>query len=625
MNCFKAKLILLVPLLIALHTADSYETELSHSWSTASEVRPPAAAEVHSVGNVGMAVYNLGIFGDPWENYFSLDWPLATENGYLWCGDIWSCCYGNVTPGDSAARYASCSDYGKWELRPGEGWPLLYETPGSIAPEQSEYGADDWCEPENSEPYGIGFFVRTMTWDDTGYDNLVFEDIIVTHHSEHGNPGVPLDGLVVAIRGDCDIASADPNDKHLDDMVYYDGHAIWCNDAGATFEYIFDGSVPASTQDEYTWQQNPDNPLPSGDPDNIWYYYNYKGSDGIPDNDVDQDGVSDHFTVLARVAGTDTLYRTDPVSGVTLFEEGMPSWHWNHVVGDTTYLVVPRNLSYMWDGDGPGSAEDDSGEPLLATYCNGFVGWRLLDVWVSKAGGGIERPCDVLGCPVPISHQWWNWESDPGTDPEKYFFMWGINPDYSGLYSGPGFMCDWLGNPNAPDAVSPSNAGPFPFVYDNPINLDYPVFDYRFLQSIGPLELADGDTLHIVGGWVMGLGLDGLRMNADLLLDAYYRGSIWGEGLGIEGSTPAVSPGVGVSPNPMTASGVVDFTLARPGRTEIGIFDLSGRLVANPLDADLAAGRHSVEVDASGLDCGVYFVRVLSGDGCATGRFVVLR
>jgi hypothetical protein len=589
------------------------------------DVRPPIEWTTHSIGNIGFVLSNIGLWSDPWQNYPCMEWPNGSLNNYIWIGDLWSCCYGEVTSSGVADRYASCSDYGDWELQPSDGYPIIYETPGSVAPEQSGYGTDDWDTGSNDEPYGLGVYVQNYTWDTQGFDNFMATELIVTHHSDSGNPGVPLDGLILAIQGDCDVATLDTLDCNLDDLVYYDGHAIWCNDPGATFEYEFDDNVLASTQDDYTYQQNPDNPLPSGNPDNIFYYYNYLGSDGIPDNDVDQNGVSDHFTILAKVTGPDTLYRTDPESGVTLFSEGMPSSYFEHTVGDTTYLVVPRNLSYMWDSDSPGSTEDDSGEPLLPVMCNGFVGWRLLDVWIDKAGGGVERPSDVYGCVIPVSHGWWNWESDPGTDEEKYAYMWGKNADLNGLYSGPEYMSDWAGNPNAPDATTPQNPGPFPFVYDSPISLDYPVFDYRFLQSIGPVELEDGDVLHIRGGWVIGRGLDGLRMNADLLLDAYYRASIWGgQGTGMESTEPVPGEIIRITPNPLTSQGVVNFTLAEPGRTLVTVYDISGRSVATILDAEMTSGNHTVNLNTTAMGSGIYFARVLSGNSSAVGRFVVL-
>ncbi|MCD4701528.1 MAG: T9SS type A sorting domain-containing protein [Candidatus Aegiribacteria sp.] len=593
--------------------------------SPCTDIRPDAVFKTHSIGNLSSAVMNLGFWGDPWENIASMEWPAGSGSNYLWCGDAWTSCYGNITPDDSTDKWVSCSEFNDWELQPSEGYPMEYLFPGPLAPEQTQYGVDDWDTEKNDNPYGLEIWVENYTWDTPGYDSFMATEMIFMHHSNQGNPGTPLDAFVAGIKGDCDVATADPTNCYLDDHVFYDGHAIWCNDPEATFEYVFDGLISASTQDYYTYQQNPDNPLPSGDPDNIWYYYNYVGTDGIPDNDVDQNGVSDHFTILAKIVGSDTLYREDPESGVILFSEGMPCSHYSHTVSDTTYLVVPRNLSYMWDSDSPGSAEDDSGEPLLSPPCNGFIGWRLLDFWIVKADKSIERPIDVNGYPIPISHTYWNWEDIPGSDTEKYNYIWGHNPDANGQYSGPTYMLDWVGNPNAPEAIVPQNPGPFPFVYDSPLALSYPAFEYRFLISFGPVELDDGDSLHVVGGWVVGRGLDGLRMNADLLLDAYYRESIWGEGLGIETGNHIVSTSITIFPNPFREQSSVEFTLQAPCHVNLSIYDISGRLIEDVIDSELPEGNHSCTIGRNHIPGGVYFLRFQAGNEVETGRFVVLK
>lgn len=494
------------------------------------DARPPVVTVLHNLSNVWSVFFNIGIYGDPWGNYPTMEWPGGEGSSYLWTGNIWSCVYGAVTPSGIVAKYASCPDYGVgWELWPSEGYPAIKLSPGPIALEQTEYGFDDWDYPaHNDDPYGMRIYEWNLGWGTPGFNDFIATDHVITHHSEFGNPGVPLDAFVVSIMGDCDIATACATDCHLDDMVYYDGHAIWCNDPDITFEYLFDGGFEASTRDVYTYQQNPDNPRPPEDPDNIFYYYNYLGPDGIPDNDVDQNGVSDHFTVLFKIVGGDTLYTLEPNTSLYLFSDGAPGDWYEHQVGDTTYCVVPRNMSYMWDTDSPGSGVDDSGDPELTPPCNGFIAWRLMDFWVKKIDGTIERPVDVGGVPIVFTHSWWNWESDPGTDAEKYNYMWGDNPDLSGRESGPAYMADWVGNPNAPSAFDIPNPGPFPIVHDNPIALGYPQFDYRFLPAAGPVELADGDSLHFVGGWVLGLGLAGARQVADNMLDAYYRDGGWG-------------------------------------------------------------------------------------------------
>lgn len=491
------------------------------------DARPPLVWTLHNLSNVWSAFLNLGGFGDPWANYPSMEWPGGQGSSYLWGGDFWTAVYEpNAVP--NPVPRASCSDYGAWELRPSDGFPAMKLVPGPTALEQSQYGFDDWSS-YNETPYGMRTYEYNFGWGTPGFNDFIGQHFVVTFHPEENTTTLTaLEGFLVGIRGDCDVATADPVECHLDDLVYYDGHAIWCNDPDATFEYLFQNGTKASEQDIYTYRQNADSPLDPEDPNNVFYFYNYKGADGIMDNDVNGDGVSDHFTILFRVAAGDTIYTVIPENGLLRFADGMPENYWLHTVGDTTYAVVPRNMSYMWDSDGPGSSVDDTGEQELNPPVVGFIGWRLLDFWVKKADGTIERPIDVYGVPIPISHAWWNWESDPGQDQDKYHYMWGVFPDNSGQNSGPAYLANWVGNPATPDARLAPNAGPFPFVYDNPIALEYPVFDYRFLPSMGPATIQAGDSLNVVGGWIVGLGLAGLRESADNLLDAYYRDGGWG-------------------------------------------------------------------------------------------------
>ena len=624
MKCFVGCLSFLLVLTTLPVYADSMDSYVLYT--TGTDERPDMVWEEHNLGNLWSAFLNIGRFGDPNGDYSSMDWPGGTGSSYLWAGNLWTACAGEITSSwpDSMGKWASCSDYGDWELRPSDGYPMEKLVPGPVADEQTQYGFDDWLLEWNSDPYGMGVWEENYSWAAPGYNNFIVNKLVITHHNEFGS-GASLDGFVAAIRGDCDVATADPTDPGLDDMVYYDGHAIWAN-GSYSFEYVFDNGVSASDQDAYTYQQNPENPLPSSDPENIYYHYNYLGADGIPDNDVDQNGVSDHFTILAKVVGSDTTYVTDPLSGVELFSGGMPYFNYSHTVGDTTYLVVPRNLSYMWDSDNVGSTEDDSGEPDLATPCNGFIGWRLLDFYILKADQTIERPADVFGVPIPLSHTWWNWEGDPGTNSEKYDYMWGLNPDNSGSFSGPAYLGGWVGNPNTPEAMNPTNPGPFPIVHDSPLSLSYPVFDYRFLISMAPVELEDGDSLFVIGGWVAGLGLDGLRMNADLMLDAYYRDSVGGQGLGIVDGVASGTVSLRISPNPCSGGMLsAEFNLGSPCTASLNVYDVTGRLVQNNSLGELGTGMNAVNIDGSALSSGMYFAVLKTNMGVSRGTFVILK
>jgi len=490
--------------------------------------RPQISTVLHNLSDIWATFSNVGTIGNVWGD-MTMEWPGGEGSTYLWFGSIWASAFGPVTPIGETNAYVSRFSFGPTtvEFWPSEGFPMENVKPGPIALEESHWGEDDWYI-YNENPMGVRTLQSAYSWSTPGYFQFVVEEITVTHLSEYGNPGVPLNGFCFSIFADCDIASADPYSQfYIDDMVFYDGHAIWCNDPDATFDYQFDDEITASSADVYIYQRNPDASWINPE-DDIHYVYSYRGSDGIVDADVNSNGVSDHFTVLFRVADGDTLFTTELNTGLELFSDGRPSNYWLHTAGDTVYAVVPRNLSYMWDGDRPGSSTDDTGEPTYYPPCNGFIGWRLLDCWLKKADGTIERPVDVLGYPIPLSHTWWNWENSPADDVMAYDFQWGQNQDFSGRYSAPAYLADWIGDPSAPNAYQPANPGPFPIVHDNPLGLDYQPFDYRFLQTIGPVDLVDGDSLHIIGGWVIGRGLEDLRTQADNLLDAYYRDGGWG-------------------------------------------------------------------------------------------------
>jgi len=484
--------------------------------------RPFLEGSYHNLSDLWASFYNFGMYG--W-----MMWPGETNSRYLFWASLVVSAYGEVTPSGTPGKYVSTSSYFNYvfEFYPTEGYPMEKTVPSEISDECSTWGEDDWIE-YNENPMGVRTWQRAYTWNTPGYNQFAVNDIVVTHLSDFGNPGVPLDAFCFSIMGECDIASADPYKYYYDDdMVFYDGHAIWCNDPNATFDYVFDDGLKASQADVFIYQKNLDASWSDPD-DDIYYYYNYPGTDGIVDADVNSDGVSDHFTVLFKTVDGDTVYTVEPNTGLELFADGRPPEFWHHTVGDTTYAVVPRNLSYMWDGNNIRSSTDDTGEPSVTPACNGFIGWRLLDFWIKKADGTVERPIDVFGYPVPLSHSWWSREGDPDYDYRYYNYQWGDNQYFSGRQSAPAYLSSWIGDPAAPKAYLPVNPGPFPIVQNNPVAMGFPPSNYEFLITMGPVNLADGDTLHVVGGWVIGRGLDGLRRQADNLLDAYCRGGGWG-------------------------------------------------------------------------------------------------
>jgi hypothetical protein len=86
-----------------------------------------------------------------------------------------------------------------------------------------------------------------------------------------------------------------------------------------------------------------------------------------------------------------------------------------------------------------------------------------------------------------------------------------------------------------------------------------------------------------------------------------------------------------LTPNPMRTSGSIGFATSRRGQLKADLFDASGRRVRSLMGgAEAAGGWHVLAVDGrdeagAALAAGIYFYRIVSVDGVATGRLVLLR
>jgi hypothetical protein len=78
-------------------------------------------------------------------------------------------------------------------------------------------------------------------------------------------------------------------------------------------------------------------------------------------------------------------------------------------------------------------------------------------------------------------------------------------------------------------------------------------------------------------------------------------------------------------PNPFNGSTVVPFWLSEGTNVEIQLFELTGRAVRSGFSGFLPAGKHHIQVDASGLSTGVYFYRLRTWDGTRFRRMLILR
>lgn len=79
-------------------------------------------------------------------------------------------------------------------------------------------------------------------------------------------------------------------------------------------------------------------------------------------------------------------------------------------------------------------------------------------------------------------------------------------------------------------------------------------------------------------------------------------------------------------PNPIVGRGTLEFTMPRPERTRLDVFDVLGRRVATLFDGPAEATRaYRVEVDARDLPGGTYVARLSSPSFSKTTSFVVVK
>ena len=78
-------------------------------------------------------------------------------------------------------------------------------------------------------------------------------------------------------------------------------------------------------------------------------------------------------------------------------------------------------------------------------------------------------------------------------------------------------------------------------------------------------------------------------------------------------------------PNPFNPSTVITYTLNRPGRVRLKVFDERGRHITTLVDEVKTAGTHCARFDAGRLPSGVYLYRIEAPDGALTQRMTLVR
>jgi len=78
-------------------------------------------------------------------------------------------------------------------------------------------------------------------------------------------------------------------------------------------------------------------------------------------------------------------------------------------------------------------------------------------------------------------------------------------------------------------------------------------------------------------------------------------------------------------PNPFNPSTTIPFSLPKPGKVCLNIYDLSGRLVASPVNGWRKTGYHEVTFDGSNLASGIYIYRIQAADYNESAKMILLK
>jgi len=447
--------------------------------------RPIEEFKVHNVGKVWTATSNYGNYGDPNvpAGLPSYEWPGGSGTHYNWEGRFW---IGAEVDGEKRVSHA---DFGNYEFKPSDGSTFFMGSGKSV--EDSYVIFDDFqADLHDTDPIGVKVYQRGLTWSTPDYDDFVIYEYEVVKEFGGSPYGDVLNNVVVSWVFDCDVGTGtDPTSANIDDLVDFDG---------------WDGSNPPS-QITYTedivenvdWDE--DGIMLGYDDLGIPYGWRNVGSPTYDQPNYDKtlihpDGFYDCYTVVLDENGPPIRWQTSITTTIAGVEISTVAGEIAVINGNTLYgYVVPRNMSYMYDGDDPSTPEEDTNERGKVP---GFIGGRLIYTDFFKKFGAYNQTADDSMMRV-YSHQWWNWESDPGSDRDKYDYAMGTN-------------------------VSSMNNMFMP----HPFDIGAPTFDYRFMLTTGPYpEILVGDTLRFVYAAIVGLGMQGLRQYADNALEAYYAGS----------------------------------------------------------------------------------------------------
>lgn len=78
-------------------------------------------------------------------------------------------------------------------------------------------------------------------------------------------------------------------------------------------------------------------------------------------------------------------------------------------------------------------------------------------------------------------------------------------------------------------------------------------------------------------------------------------------------------------PNPFNPTTVIKYSIPKPERVNISVYDVLGSKVKELVNEEKEAGTHEAQFDASNLSSGIYFYRITTKDFLKTMKMLMLK
>jgi hypothetical protein len=185
---------------------------------------------------------------------------------------------------------------------------------------------------------------------------------------------------------------------------------------------------------------------------------------------------------------------------------------------------------------------------------------------------------------------------------------------------------------NIADASAPVILGSCPAPFSSNIevrgNLAYLAGDTAGLRII---DIADQAHPHEVGYYRTGKRIVDVAIGDSVIFAVSDEGIgafQYLEHVGIHtptGATLPFDPSLSAYPNPFNPTTALSFDIPQPGRVQIAVYDLTGRLVEKLADKSYAQGNYHLTFDGSDLPSGIYFARFHGPSYTKTQKLVLLK